>query len=191
MVLTDVITIPFGNRMSPFPRVTTDFVREFKDIHHRISHLDRILTLDLSVLGQVNNVKATYLFQTLFPPSCDSEAWMGRPPVGILAFCKPIMSLRFSIPMDDCWVEDFTLCAYGPSSVTLSTDALMDQFFDTLTSPDDPSAFMFFSNRPTTRQPVIFDTGATLAITPNKTDFDGPLTIPKGNLRLRGMANGL
>ena len=93
--------------------------------------------------------------------------------------------------MDDCWVEDFTPCAYGPSSVTLSTDALTDQFADTSSSPDDPSDFMFFSNRPTTRQPVIFDTGGSLAITLNKTDFDGPLTIAKGDLRLGGMANGL
>ena len=38
---------------------------------------------------------------------------------------------------------------------------------------------------------VIFDTGASLAITPDKSDFDGPLTIPKGDLWLGGMVNGL
>jgi hypothetical protein len=36
----------------------------------------------------------------------------------------------------------------------------------------------------TPRQPVTFDTGASLVITPDKTDFDGPLTLPKGDLRL-------
>ena len=41
------------------------------------------------------------------------------------------------------------------------------------------------------RKAVIFDTGASLAITPDKSDFDGPLTVPKGDLRLGGMANGL
>ena len=50
---------------------------------------------------------------------------------------------------------------------------------------------MIFDNRPTTCQPVIFDTGGSLAITPDKTDFNGPLTIPKGDPRLGGMANGL
>ena len=50
---------------------------------------------------------------------------------------------------------------------------------------------MVFNTRSTTRQPVIFDSGASLAITPNKSDFDGSLTIPKGDLRLGGMANGL
>jgi hypothetical protein len=39
--------------------------------------------------------------------------------------------------------------------------------------------------------PVIFDTGASLAITPDKSDFNGPLTVPAGNLWLGGMANGL
>ena len=41
------------------------------------------------------------------------------------------------------------------------------------------------------RQPVIFDTGASLAITHDKSDFSGPLTLPKTDLRLGGMANGL
>jgi hypothetical protein len=56
----------------------------------------------------------------------------------------------------------------------------------------DPCAFMVFNTRSTVRQPVIFNTdGASLAITQDKSDFDGPLTIPKGDLRLGGMANGL
>jgi hypothetical protein len=191
MVLTDVITTPFGNKTSLFPCVIPDLIRGFKNIHHRITYLDRILTLDSSVWVQVNNAKATYLFQTLLPPSCDSDIWMERP-LGILAFCKPIMTPRFST-MDDCWVADVTPCAYyGPSSVTSSIKALTHQFaYTSISTDEDPSAFMFFSNRSTIRQPVIFDTGASLAITPDKTDFDGPLTIPKGDLRLGGMANGL
>ena len=50
---------------------------------------------------------------------------------------------------------------------------------------------MTFTNRSTVRQPVIFDTGASLAITPDKSDFDGTLSVPKGDLRLGGMAIGL
>jgi hypothetical protein len=41
------------------------------------------------------------------------------------------------------------------------------------------------------KKPIIFDTGASLEITPDLTDFDGPLSVPSGNLRLGGMANGL
>ncbi|KAI2509164.1 hypothetical protein MHU86_5283 [Fragilaria crotonensis] len=56
---------------------------------------------------------------------------------------------------------------------------------------DEPCVFMNFITAPVEKKPVIFDTGASLAITYDKLDFDGPLTIPKGDLRLGGMANGL
>ena len=39
--------------------------------------------------------------------------------------------------------------------------------------------------------PIIFDTGASLAINHNKPDFDGLLLLPKGDLCLGGMANDL
>jgi hypothetical protein len=42
-----------------------------------------------------------------------------------------------------------------------------------------------------TTSAVIFDTGASLGITHDIQDFDGPLTIPDCDLRLGGMANGL
>ena len=95
--------------------------------------------------------------------------------------------------MDDCCsVEGFIPCPYGPSSLTFSTNLVTTHVADMSSSADeDASAFMVFSTRPTLRQPVIFDTGASLAITLDEADFDGPLTLPKGELRLGGMANGL
>ena len=51
-------------------------------------------------------------------------------------------------------------------------------------------AFMSFGADPN-KKPIIFDTGASLAITPDEKDFNGPLSIPSGDLRLGGMANGL
>ena len=68
---------------------------------------------------------------------------------------------------------------------------MIARFSNLSVSCDDPSALVIFTARPNHRQPVIFDTGASLAITPDKTDFDGPLTKPKGDLWLGGMANGL
>ena len=50
---------------------------------------------------------------------------------------------------------------------------------------------MTFEHALSDKQPVIFDTGASLAITYDKADFDDPLTVPNGDLRLGGMANGL
>ena len=51
-------------------------------------------------------------------------------------------------------------------------------------------AFMTFGVDPN-KKSTIFDTGASLAITPDEKDFNGPLSIPSGDLRLGGMANGL
>ena len=39
------------------------------------------------------------------------------------------------------------------------------------------------------KHPIIFDTGASLAITPHLTDFVGPVSNTTNNLRLGGMSN--
>lgn len=56
---------------------------------------------------------------------------------------------------------------------------------------DSPCAFMNFPSSDSTKHPVIFDTGASLAITNVQSNFDGPLPVPKGDLCLGGMANRL
>lgn len=52
-----------------------------------------------------------------------------------------------------------------------------------------PSAFMSVLGQ--TNFPIIFDTGASLAISGNRNDFVGKITTPQTELRLGGMANGL
>ena len=154
MVLTYVIIILLGTKTSPFPRVTPYFIRGCYDVRHQVANMDRILMLDSSVWVQVSNAKATYLFQTLVPPSSDSDVWMGRPVGLLVAFRKPIiLPLLSTTPLDDCcWMAgEFIPCAFGASSVTLSIDAVMTQFASA-SSTDDPSAFIFFDNRPTTHQ---------------------------------------
>ena len=80
--------------------------------------------------------------------------------------------------------------ANGPT--TTETNFIIDQQQGKIGRFGSPCAFMSFDDKQTpTTKPVIFDTGASLAITYDKTDFDGPLTVPKGDLRLGGMANGL
>ena len=53
---------------------------------------------------------------------------------------------------------------------------------------NDPYSLFTMAN---TTSAVVFDTGASLGITHDIQDFDGPLTIPDCDLRLGGMANGL
>jgi hypothetical protein len=77
---------------------------------------------------------------------------------------------------------------YGPTVV--ETNSVADAY-GLLGFFNSPCAFMTFDHAPSDKKPVIFDTGASLAITHDKADFDGPLTVPNGDLRLGGMANGL
>jgi hypothetical protein len=72
---------------------------------------------------------------------------------------------------------------HGP---TIIQRGLSEHAFSILAT--DPHALVSI---PGAKQAVIFDTGASLGITYDKLDFDGPLTIPEGDLRLGGMAQGL
>ena len=80
--------------------------------------------------------------------------------------------------------QEQQLMANGP---TTFNRGLTDEMFTLLAS--DPYALISIGGGH--RQAVIFDTGASLGITFDKDDFDGPLTIPEGDLRLGGMASGL
>ena len=73
----------------------------------------------------------------------------------------------------------------GNGPVTLAGPGLAN-----ITSQEVLACLMFGDSKGV-KPPVIFDTGASLAITPDKSDFDGPLSVPSGDLRLGGMANGL
>ena len=130
--------------------------------------------LDLNVFGQVNNAKATSLFQVIAPPDGDSILWQALPLV-IRAKSKYII---LSQSMDDCCMFPptvYTPCVYGPVLSEVTQESMTQLFSDELSvSSANPHAFMIFNTRPNHRQPIIFDTGASLAITPGKTDFDGP-----------------
>ena len=52
-------------------------------------------------------------------------------------------------------------------------------------------AFQTFGDPGSIKHPIIFDAGASLAITPDQLDFDGPMSVPTGDLRLGGMTSGL
>lgn len=54
-----------------------------------------------------------------------------------------------------------------------------------------PDTYRDLMNFGAIRHAMIFDKGASLGITHCKEDFDGPLTLPEGDLRLGGMAQGM
>ena len=79
MMLTHVIMCQGGKDTSPFPPVIGFSCRLFTDIRHQVIYLDRLMGLDLNVFGQVNNAKATYLFQAIASPNGDSILWQTQP----------------------------------------------------------------------------------------------------------------
>jgi hypothetical protein len=93
----------------------------------------------------------------------------------------------------DCTARDTELdqllsAEYNSSNgPTVLQSGMSDAAFQMLAS--DPHALV--SIRGSAKHAVIFDTGASLGITFDREDFDGPLTIPDGDLRLGGMAQGL
>ena len=74
--------------------------------------------------------------------------------------------------------------ANGPTGLQ---KGLSSEAYQVLAS--DPQALMTIGGGQ--RKSVIFDTGASLGITFDKEDFNGPLTVREGDLRLGGMAQGL
>jgi hypothetical protein len=97
----------------------------------------------------------------------------------------PSINPTFYTMFDFSAVSSLSLCL---------VDCCVPAAYSTALSSDsdlDPAAFLLLWDTPTDVHPIIFDTGASLAITPSLSDFDGPLSLPKGDLRLGGMANGM
>ena len=194
MVLTHVCTLPINNSaFSSFRSFdTSSLFHVIHEIKQNITYLNQLMELDTNVLIQMNDIKGTHLFYSIVSTNDDVVAFQVRPIV-IKAKAKlRTFDKQFSSSES---IGSHSVVAYGPTTVEPSTRTpmLIPDFKTVITSAEsDPSVFMTFTNRSTIRQPVIFDTGASLAITPDKSDFDhGTLSVPQGDLRLGGMANGL
>jgi hypothetical protein len=116
--------------------------------------------------------------------------WTTHVSTGETTTSGPIDQTHDELPNEIGTVDQSgTLQANGPTVLSSISEekrklgALAMQMFD------EPCAFMQFVQHE--RHPVIFDTGASLSITPDKSDFSGPITLSQTDLRLGGMANGL
>ncbi len=204
MVMTNVITTLGCNIGSPIslPVTSSELYLYGSQAYHRVTCLDELVVLDCGTLLQFNKIKATYLFRT----KPESRSVQESPPAAVQTSvhtmadcCVSTAESNLEVPATP-WTRELTLidelsggvespAAYGPTT-TASTESIAANALESLGDFDAPCAFMIM-NRSGIRHPVIFDTGASLAITHDKNDFDGPLTVPKGDLRLGGMANGL
>jgi hypothetical protein len=111
-------------------------------------------------------------------PSCFPDRVLSSTPLRFPS--KPDPEGAHAETLVDCCLTTSTVPVFPAIAMSVSS------------SPSDSDAFMSMTfDHSTGRHPVIFDTGASLAITPFKSDFTSALTIPPGDLRLGGMANGL
>ena len=119
----------------------------------------------------------------------DSEPWTSESesPLDLLQLPTICMPSTFvdciRVPDAELLRQDTSPSTNGP---TVIQRGLSDQALSILVS--DPHSLLTIAG---TKHAVIFDTGASLGITFDKMDFDGPLTVPDGDLRLGGMAQGL
>jgi hypothetical protein len=128
---------------------------------------------------------ATSLKQDIFFETLKDDANLSFDPFTIHELCQVSNCVDCSATKtSDKIIDHKNLMVNGP---TTPTQLLTDDTLAMLAS--DPYAFISIGSEK--RQAVIFDTGASLGITFDEKDFDGPLTIPEGDLRLGGMASGL
>jgi hypothetical protein len=185
MVLTNVIVFPArANLTSPIENMGQEAYMFSQQAYHRITRLDEMVTLNLGTFVQFNKMKANSLRDLLGLASKVSTGATFMP--------SSVPTVHSNQPNNE-WTNDIDTVdqpmqhqANGPIVVTDNNATLQKNMMGNF---DEPCAFMTFSQEQ--HQPVIFDTGASLAITHDKSDFSGPITASTTDLRLGGMANGL
>ena len=206
----------FQGHLPTFPLVLPSFdqltiiqapLRSYKNI----KDIDQLVCLNFDTLRQFNRIKATQLIQ-------DLETYVDRSSSKLSTTELDNFFDSYSeIPVNKLhWFH----CRTDLDTSNTPTSTNFDPFcFDTITSkrfvvnchndaasdlfkPESniapsfnahthllrPDAFLSFKQ---SRHPIIFDTGASLAITFDKNDFEGPIQSPNRPMKLGGMANGL
>jgi hypothetical protein len=206
MGMTNVIMFPGRSTLeSPFATMGRDIYKSGQQAYQRISRLDEMVALNFRTCAQFNKMKCISLLNLVSPVVTGPEVSIGEtttsdPNVvsithvstGETATSGPIDQTQDESPdVIDTVDQSGTLQANGPTVLSsISEDKKTEQISTPATQMfDEPCAFMQFVQRE--RHPVIFDTGASLSITPDKSDFSGPITLCQTDLRLGGMANGL
>ena len=164
---------------------------EICETYHRIHLLEQRVELTWDVLRQFNLIKVKQLASDLHDAldeeadatSKDAESTSNAPQTEDFDLFR-FEDLTRNVHSVDCRQDAsfFPAANHAPTmhAITGLTTAEM--------LASDPHALLGIGDL---RRPVIFDTGASLAITFDKSDFDTPLSTTKEPRYLGGMANGL
>jgi hypothetical protein len=105
-------------------------------------------------------------------------------------------SIRDLLQLDSIYRDRFVVDTVGTHSTELAEECeanllASEKAMDLLTDDSWLISVAAFSTFTTQNVPVIFDTGASLSITPYSADFIVPPTAPKNTIKLGGMAGNL
>jgi hypothetical protein len=212
MAMTNVITFQArAALLSPIEAMRHQIFKYGESAYHRIMRLDEMVTLNVDTFVQFNKLKGEDFLAICLPSSLQHDECETNSDTSVECVCSSDTSnieisktdahagSAYTAELDSMTTDPLAGSPYttevdsmnshqanGPTIVTNSDN---EQHRTLVGKFDGPCAFMHFSTE--ARHPVIFDTGASLAITHDKLDFSGPITLPKTDLRLGGMANGL
>ena len=196
MLLThSILLLPgifYGHKNLPtFHTVKDLFNTQSAATDDRITKLETMIDLDWTALWNFNQIKWESIHNDLNPCVLESTSVNASTPQ------TPYDPFHFH---DLCATRHCVDCIHESNATVLtkntkeeptcnhSTTQVMDVLTDIDILAHNPYSLFTMAN---TTSAVIFDTGASLGITHDIQDFDGPLTIPDYDLRLGGMANGL
>ena len=153
-----------------------------------MTHLESMIELDLRALWNFNKIKYQSIQNDFNMPMKTTCAKSNLPPtydpIHFNDLCVTCHSVNGIYDTDANALE---ITQVGPACYSATTQG-SNPFTDVDSLAHDPHALISMT---TTKAAVIFDTGASLGITHDIQDFDKPLTIPKCDLHLGGMANGM
>ena len=153
-----------------------------------MTHLESMIELDLRALWNFNKIKFQSIQNDLNMPmkiSCDKSKLL--PTYDPFHFNNLCVTRHSVNTIHDTNASVLENTKPGPACYSTTTQG-PNPFTDIDILAHDPHALISMAR---TKSAVIFDTGASLGITNDIKDFDKPLTIPKCDLRLGGMANGM
>jgi hypothetical protein len=158
--------LPINNRASIHQGFNLlPFRQAIHDITQNMVSLNETMVLDTSVWWQNNNnIKGTHLFHSIVSSLKETAIFNQR-----LIVIKTKSRLRMvdSTPLIRSRNSiTYAPVAYGPSTIEVPSTHTSTMIPDlkSTESITDPCAFMVFNTRSTVRQPVIFDTGASLRL---------------------------
>ena len=204
LIVDNVVQFAAGSRPHPLAFVR-DAHRRVAGTYRRIGALDDLVELNASTFWQYQQLRWREFYPSYSVEVDGDDADFFDTVETEETFCETFVDGMFYFDANEqtpeltdpfCF-DNLVECPNAVHACFASPETIFAQpsVYNTMPStPHDfvaePSSFMCFGAE-RGRVSIILDTGASLAITPSADDFIGPITVPPGERRLGGMAQGM